>query len=290
MSVQTVQDKSGQIKNVLIDKSKVEIAALNSMGIKYLLCLFHVLQDWERFLRSAESGVKGDDNRAAVLARLKKMALVEDAALFAAEMKGFKSWCVALHRAVLDHRNDCFVYVQHTQNKLYLWYSSIHSWGGIAQRHHAGTMLSLLSRQCFCVAAGMSSVCLCRLSDQGYTEVLEHFEKNWEKDIQEWAFFGRKHLLALGINTNNHLERWFGIFKLIFMHGRKFTCLHELVLLLVEQVMPFYLQDRLKKLACLKQSGGRLECGLGMNQGIHAAAIVGTWDMVGLVSSDHRRV
>ena len=86
----------------------------------------------------------------------------------------------------------------------------------------------------------------------------QHFEKNWEKDAEHWAFFGRKHLLLLNLNTNNHLERWFGMFKLLFMHGKKFTCLHELVLLLVEEVMPFYLQDRMKKLAALKRSGEQL--------------------------------
>ena len=91
--MQKLQETVGDgVKNVMIDKSKVEISALTALELAYFLCLFHVLQDWERFVRSAESGVKGDDNRATVLAWLKKLARTEDKALFKTSLREFKQW------------------------------------------------------------------------------------------------------------------------------------------------------------------------------------------------------
>ena len=46
----------------MIDKSKAEIAALKRLGIPYLLCIFHMLQDVERFCKSSKSGVHGKEN------------------------------------------------------------------------------------------------------------------------------------------------------------------------------------------------------------------------------------
>ena len=49
---------------VMIDKSRQEMAAVHQLVVTldskgYLLCYFHFLQEWERFLRSKESGVAG---------------------------------------------------------------------------------------------------------------------------------------------------------------------------------------------------------------------------------------
>jgi hypothetical protein len=80
---QVVQDKiSRKIQWCMIDKSKTEIAALTALGITHVLCLFHMLQDWERYLRSAESGVKDPEERLAILSRLKQLALSQDVAWF----------------------------------------------------------------------------------------------------------------------------------------------------------------------------------------------------------------
>lgn len=88
---QVVQAKlKNPIKNCMIDKSKTEIAALAALHIKYLLCLFHMLQDWERFLRNSESGVKDVDERLAILSKLKELALVRDEALFKSKEDAFK--------------------------------------------------------------------------------------------------------------------------------------------------------------------------------------------------------
>jgi hypothetical protein len=84
--------------------------------------------------------------------------------------------------------------------------------------------------------------------------VLANYVKNWQPCAEHWAFWGRREVAGQSINTNNHLERWFGVFKHIFLGGRKATQLTELVALLVEQVMPHYIKDRIKKTSGLNQT------------------------------------
>jgi hypothetical protein len=56
--IQKVQERvARKIKYCMIDKSKAEMAALRTREIYHLLCLFHVLQDWERFVRSGDGMV-----------------------------------------------------------------------------------------------------------------------------------------------------------------------------------------------------------------------------------------
>lgn len=65
----------------MIDKSRVEMAALREAGVKdYLLCLFHMLQDWERYLRSSESGVgsSAKDLRTSIMGSLRELARHRD--------------------------------------------------------------------------------------------------------------------------------------------------------------------------------------------------------------------
>ena len=67
----------------MIDKSKAEMAAISSIpGAKFLLCYFHLLQDWERFLRSAESGVKSAEQRHAIILQLAQLKQQRDPAMF----------------------------------------------------------------------------------------------------------------------------------------------------------------------------------------------------------------
>jgi hypothetical protein len=60
-----------QFKYCMIDKSKTEIAALQAIGITYLLCLFHKLQDWERFLKSSDASVNDEIDRHTLLSWLR---------------------------------------------------------------------------------------------------------------------------------------------------------------------------------------------------------------------------
>ena len=43
-----------EISHVMMDKSKSQIASCKQLGIKYLICIFHMLQDFEKFLQIAK--------------------------------------------------------------------------------------------------------------------------------------------------------------------------------------------------------------------------------------------
>ncbi len=58
---------------VMIDKSTTEMAAvrllvLSGDALGYLLCYFHFLQDWERFLISKETGVSKQEKNGIMVA------------------------------------------------------------------------------------------------------------------------------------------------------------------------------------------------------------------------------
>ena len=59
----------------MIDKSKAEMAACRELGIKSVLCFFHVLQELQRFVRSAESGVKGKSDQQRIMREVKQLKL-----------------------------------------------------------------------------------------------------------------------------------------------------------------------------------------------------------------------
>jgi hypothetical protein len=86
---QAVQEAMGcTFKYAMIDKSPMEMSVLDKLGIMYLLCLFHKLQEWERFLRSAESGAKSQD-RLQMLHELKELATTTDKAVFEFKQQEF---------------------------------------------------------------------------------------------------------------------------------------------------------------------------------------------------------
>lgn len=80
-----------KIKNAMIDKSPTEMRALEDCGMRYFLCLFHVLQAWERFVRSADGGVTSKDVRKAILADIIALAKCADAAAFQIIENGMKT-------------------------------------------------------------------------------------------------------------------------------------------------------------------------------------------------------
>lgn len=71
----------------MVDKAKNEIAAIRLLELEgeaegHLLCYFHFLQEWERFVRSAESGVSGMDAQHRVIASLAHLAHVKSEEMF----------------------------------------------------------------------------------------------------------------------------------------------------------------------------------------------------------------
>ena len=80
-------DGTFQYRYIMMDKSRTEIAAVKQLTLSgdarlYLLCYFHMLQDWERFLSSAESGVREKGARHAILVDLAALAHQRDQKVF----------------------------------------------------------------------------------------------------------------------------------------------------------------------------------------------------------------
>ena len=87
LQAQEVGDGSFKYGFVVIDKSKTEMAAVRLLqnsgdALGWLLCYFHMLQDWERFLSSAESGVSEKKARHAIMMKLAALAHVRDKTVF----------------------------------------------------------------------------------------------------------------------------------------------------------------------------------------------------------------
>lgn len=75
----------------MIDKSQAEIAAVKELvstgdATDWLLCYFHFLQEWERFLSSADSGVAARGERHRLMVSLAALAHIKDKAVFNAEV------------------------------------------------------------------------------------------------------------------------------------------------------------------------------------------------------------
>lgn len=76
---------------IVIDKSKAEIAAvkllqLSGDALGWLLCYFHFLQDWERFLTSSKSGVGDRDAQHKIMLELARLAHCKEESAFKAQV------------------------------------------------------------------------------------------------------------------------------------------------------------------------------------------------------------
>ena len=72
---------------IMIDKAKAKMAAVRLLeltldALGWLMCYFHYLQDWERFIRSAESGVSGKQEQHFLMLALAFLAHIQDEVLF----------------------------------------------------------------------------------------------------------------------------------------------------------------------------------------------------------------
>lgn len=95
MQAQQAGDGEFAFEYVMVDKAKAEMAAITSISAKYLLCYFHLLQDWERFLRSAASGVRSLEDRHGIMCSLRKLKEQRNEALFQHEVSRYW-WHVVL--------------------------------------------------------------------------------------------------------------------------------------------------------------------------------------------------
>jgi hypothetical protein len=79
-----------KMKHVMIDKSPTEMRALRDCGIIFFLCFFHVLQAWECFVRSADSGVTNKGTRKNMLKDIIALVQAKDAKVFALTQAEFE--------------------------------------------------------------------------------------------------------------------------------------------------------------------------------------------------------
>jgi len=75
---------------------------------------------------------------------------------------------------------------------------------------------------------------------------VSYYQEHWEGDSKYWAAYGRKHVRHLASNTNNLIERFFGLIKYTFMVGKVKQRMEDLVKLFVYVIVPHYIKDRRK--------------------------------------------
>lgn len=91
LQAQVAGDGTFKYGFVMIDKAKQEIAAVNvlvseGLASKWLLCYFHFLQEWERFLVSKKSGVSERGAQQLVMVMLGRLAHHKDRTVFEEEV------------------------------------------------------------------------------------------------------------------------------------------------------------------------------------------------------------
>ena len=125
---------------------------------------------------------------------------------------------------------------------------------GSSSRHLSLNHLYCNPTATTCKPLSYSPLCH-RCRDKGYTTVLRNYEDNWQECAENWAAYGRAACWAMGIDTNNHLERWFGLLKITILRRKRLSQLALLVSVLVEEVMVPTLQTtRLAKPAQMERS------------------------------------
>ena len=195
---------------IMVDKARNEIAAIKQLvstgdAMGWLLCYFHFLQEWERFLRSAESGVVGKEAQHRVLRSLAHLVHVKSERMFK-EKVGANSWPAAQHLPwLLTLTLPCLTHPM----QLSAWYCDHVPYPAVVRK------------------------------------MLDH----WQGCAEHWAWWGRLDVLGLGANTNNLVERFFGLLKYVHLERSTQHTLQRLVNVLLERVVPAAMQRRRQALA-----------------------------------------
>ena len=191
-------------------QARNEIAAIKQLvstgdAMSWLLCYFHFLQEWERFLRSAESGVVGKEAQHRVLRSLAHLVHVQSERMFK-EKVGANSWPAAQHlHWILTLTLPCFTHPR----QLSAWYCNHVPYPAVVRK------------------------------------MLDH----WQGCAEHWAWWGRLDVLDLGANTNNLVERFFGLLKYVHLERSTQHTLQRLVNVLLERVVPAAMQRGREALA-----------------------------------------
>jgi hypothetical protein len=89
----------------LVDKAKAAMSAIGKEGHKFILCYFHMLQDFERFAKTRDSGIKSKEERALLLLGMAALRDIDDETVFKNKAKDFeRAW--AEYPKVLTYFQD----------------------------------------------------------------------------------------------------------------------------------------------------------------------------------------
>jgi len=103
----------------MLDKSTACIAALKGLGYKFILCIFHVMQAWGRYLRSATCPVKDKDHVYGVLKYVRKLSLIPDELAFDEEEQKFRGYLQAVDptESLVKYYNKEWSPIDHTWSR-----------------------------------------------------------------------------------------------------------------------------------------------------------------------------
>ena len=83
---------------------------------------------------------------------------------------------------------------------------------------------------------------------------MDHMAKNWVGDAAHWAWYGRLDVLDLEGNSNNALERQFGIIKYCDLQRNAQSTIHKLVVTLITATVVRHMRQRAQRLVGRLQS------------------------------------
>ena len=92
-------------------------------------------------------------------------------------------------------------------------------------------------------------------SHTAYPKVVAHMKKNWAELAVRWAWFGRVAILDMEANTNNLVERFFGLLKYQFLDRNTQCTMQQLVDVLLREVVACFMQMRAQHLVGRVTSG-----------------------------------
>ena len=222
--------------HIMIDKSKTEMAAVHLLELSgdalgWLLCYFHMLQDWERFLTSAESGVVGREAQHSVMLALARLAHCREESAFKAQVGKTASGSRAgLHRDACNHNNGYALPARVSPGLPAATPASMHPC--CSKRlplllPHPHLQLELLYS-----------------AHAAYPAVRGRMKSAWEPLAERWAWYGRVELLDLRANTNNPVERCFGLVKYTDLGRKTQSTIQELVDTLLSKTVARNMHNR----------------------------------------------
>jgi hypothetical protein len=211
---------------VMIDNSKTEKAAVRQLWVTgdakgYLLCYFHFLQDWERFLISKEAGVSKEEKNA-IMVELAELMHCRSKQLFLKKVGGHSpATCCARHR--------------------------IHPRPPLHSPTHNCSLLPPTA--CRTRPRQVTEFCT---KHRLRRKVVAHMKKDWLPEAEQWACWGTGRqdpgVAAMLSDTNNLAESGFRLIKYTDLNRNAQSSCQQLVDTLLTKTTARCMQQRAHQL------------------------------------------